>query len=117
MRLHHAAIDVLDLQASVSFYEELGFTRVETYCSHEERSVFLKKNGVMIELVEQVTKQRVRLSGHLAFEIENLDLFLQEYRRVFTKVERYTLHGTKVAYAIGPNGEEVEWIEKNTALK
>ncbi|WP_226660018.1 VOC family protein [Pseudalkalibacillus hwajinpoensis] len=114
MRFHHAAINVLDLQASVSFYEKLGFTKIETYCSHEERTAFLKKNGMMVELIEEVTTRSlpVRLSGHLAFEIDNLERFLREYRTVFTKVERYTLHGTQVAYAIGPNGEEVEWIEK-----
>ncbi|MCA0173773.1 VOC family protein [Bacillus sp. RAR_GA_16] len=114
MRFHHAAINVLDLQTSVSFYEKLGFTKVETYCSNEERAAFLKKNGMMVELIEEVTTRSlpVRLSGHLAFEIDHLERFLREYRTVFTKVERYTLHGTQVAYAIGPNGEEVEWIEK-----
>lgn len=118
MRFHHAAIDVIDLQATVSFYEKLGFARVDTFCSQEEWSVFLKKNGVMVELIEQLTKRSVpvRPSGHLAFEVENLDLFLAEYRTLFVEVEEYTLHETRVAYIIGPHGEEMEWIEKMRLL-
>ena len=109
-------------------YREIHGNRLALMPAGMERQLFIK--GVIVckwlyfpiaaisfatgLIIEEVTTRSlpVRLSGHLAFEIDNLDLFLREYRTVFTKVERYTLHGTQVAYAIGPNGEEVEWIEK-----
>lgn len=117
MKLHHTAIEVVDVAASSSFFQMLGFKEVDRFSTSEEWIVFLKNGEVLIELIEMLSKKPIysRGSTHLAFEIDNLERWLEEKHHLFLRVERYELKGKKVAYTIGLNGEELEWIQSRTA--
>ncbi|MCA0989506.1 VOC family protein [Guptibacillus algicola] len=117
MKLHHTAIEVVDLEASVSFFQKLGFKEVDRFSTSEEWFVFLRHGDVLIELIEMLSKKPIysRGSTHLAIEIDNLESWLEENHHLFLEIERYELRGKKIAYTIGLNGEELEWIQSRTA--
>lgn len=115
MKLHHVAVEVIDSPASRSFYQELGFHEIERLSTDEEWVVFIQKDDVMVELIEILNKKTFsRCTTHLAFEVNNLELWLSEYEHLIAKIERYELRGVDVAYITGPNGEEIELIQSKT---
>lgn len=115
MKLHHVAVEVIDLLSSMSFFQELGFHEVQRLSTDEEWIVFIQKDDVLVELIEILNKKTFsRCNTHLAFEVNNLELWLSEHDHLVAMLERYELRGAEAAYITGPNGEEIELIQSKT---
>jgi lactoylglutathione lyase len=121
-RLLHTRYRVNDLEKATSFYRDvLGLQEISRHASPRGSTlVFFKAPGSAetIEICHYPKSGPVVVQTdltHLAFEVEDLDAFARE-----TAAKGYPLSdgptitgsGSKIAFIDGPEGYEVELIEK-----
>ena len=127
--IQHLGIPVTSLDASVSFYNRLGFkrilaSRVEVPEENDRIVVaFMEQKDIVIELY-QVTKQSqkeliTRKDGHvdhIAFDVEDVDkAFLELKEANFEMIEdkpvrlNFWDRGCKYFTVRGPDGEKLEF--------
>lgn len=119
--LQHIGIPTNDLDATVDFYEKLGFkTALATKNeAADERVTFLKLNDLVIEVYEN--NQALLKDGaidHIAFNVEDIEEALQEVKDLNIPLlvgEPQFLpfweNGIKYFIAEGPNKERIEFSQ------
>ncbi|HZY70529.1 MAG TPA: VOC family protein [Thermoplasmata archaeon] len=124
MRFLHTSITVRDMEASVKFYTEvlgLQFERRRRIEENKAEIAFVldPESGGRIELTrwdEKPTFEPGEQLDHLAFEVRDLDAFLDAARKHGVKVakEPFGLKGgsSRLAFVLDPNDVWIELIER-----
>src|ERR1051326_5558783 len=122
--LHHVAVQTSDIEKALHFYTEVLGAELLSKSRFKKRNMaWLKIGGITIELFskrdgEELEKWSDFYSGpvHIAFIVEDLDSFLA---RALERGARFhpshpepfvppAPDAKKIAYLLGPDGEEVE---------
>jgi lactoylglutathione lyase len=124
MRFLHTSITVRRMDESLRFYTEvLGLAPEGRHAIPENRAeiAFVRdpESGARIELTHWDGKDAVEAGeqlDHLAFEVADLDAFLQKARRAGVRVARepFRLAGGqgRLAFVLDPNDVWIELIER-----
>jgi glyoxylase I family protein len=129
VRLHHVAVQTKNFDAAFKFYTKLLGLRIvkEPYRFKGKRTLaFLDAGGILIELYgvkdgtePQPYDERRIGADHIAFEVANLDGFLESLKEQNTKVLKEPFlpptndpNQTRVAFIEGVDGEEIELRER-----
>ncbi len=107
--LHHVGIEVApaEIEATVGFFELLGFERVEPPATLREYT-WVEREGTQIHLMprEEPIVPRV---GHVAVVAPDLEAALQRLQGAGFEAERRREHwGSPRAWALAPSGHRVE---------
>jgi lactoylglutathione lyase len=123
MRFLHTSITVRDMDESLRFYTEvlgLEFERRRPIPENHAEIAFVRDplSGARVELTHWDGKDRFEAGeqlDHLAFEVDDLDAFLERARRLGTRVakEPFRLAGGsgRLAFLFDPNDVWIELIE------
>jgi glyoxylase I family protein len=120
--MHHVSITVNSLAESQKFYEDFfGFTFSKSFEREDmgARAFFLENNGFFLELwefndlhanVNSLKDMNVRGIRHIAFEVENLNVVVSDFRQRGLEVSDPTLgsSGHRYSYISDPNGVAIE---------
>ncbi|MCL1894909.1 MAG: VOC family protein [Clostridiales bacterium] len=116
--LQHIGVPAIDIDASVAFYESLGFKIIyETTLNETARVVYLEANGLVIETFETDTPAGATGSiDHITLDVTDIDAVFE-----LAKEKGYTItdggginflpfwdNGIKYIMLEGPNKERVE---------
>jgi catechol 2,3-dioxygenase-like lactoylglutathione lyase family enzyme len=107
--LHHVGIEVApaNVEATVGFFELLGFTRVEPP-ETLRRYTWLEREGTQIHLMPR-EEPAVPTVGHVAVVAPDFEAALQRLQEHGHPAERRREHwGQPRAWAIAPGGHRVE---------
>lgn len=107
--LHHAGIEVApaDIEATVGFFELLGFERVEPPETLREYT-WVEREGTQIHLMPREDPVVPRV-GHLAVVTPDFEEALGRLQAAGFEVERRREHwGSPRAWATAPSGHRVE---------
>jgi catechol 2,3-dioxygenase-like lactoylglutathione lyase family enzyme len=107
--LHHVGIEVAagDMEASVGFFELLGFERVEPPETLREFT-WLECEGTQVHLMPEA-EPTVPSPGHLAVVVADFEATVARLREAGFEVEPKREHwGEPRALAIAPGGHRVE---------
>lgn len=107
--LHHAGIEVApaDVEATVGFFELLGFERVEPPETLREFT-WVEREGTQIHLMPREDPV-VPAIGHLAVVVPDFDAALQRLQDAGYAAERRREHwGSPRSWAQAPSGHRVE---------
>jgi lactoylglutathione lyase len=121
-RLLHTRYRVNDLEKTASFYKDvLGLKEVSRHSSPRGSTlVFFQAPGSeeQIEICHYPKSGPVQVQPdltHLAFEVDDLEAFAKEAEKKgypLSDGPTVTSSGSKIAFIDGPEGYEVELIEK-----
>jgi len=119
--LQHIGIPTGDIEASIAFYESLGFKIFYETVDNGMRVVYLEQQGLLIETYE--TAEPAGLSGainHIAINVSDIDAAFE-----IAKENGYTItdggginllhfweNGMKYFMLEGPSKERVELMQK-----
>jgi catechol 2,3-dioxygenase-like lactoylglutathione lyase family enzyme len=107
--LHHVGIEVApaDIEATVGFFELLGFERVEPPGTLLEYT-WLERSGTQVHLMPR-EDATVPQAGHLAVVTPDFEGALRRLQEAGFEAERRREHwGSPRAWAIAPGGHRVE---------
>ena len=120
--LHHIAILCSDREASLRFYETLGFALYESHPRPERQDeiLMMRGHGIMLELF--VSKNNpMRVSGpeayglrHLALAVDGLETILEDLTDAGYQpepVRRDTFSGERMTFVKDPDGLPIELHE------
>ena len=120
---HHVAMRVPDLEATIQFYEALGFTLSLSWGEGDKRAVMLDSgNGNFIELFSGGTEEN-KVEGtfiHLAFHSDDCDADIALARQAGAEVTiepkdvdipSDPVTKIRIAFCKGLNGELIEFFQ------
>lgn len=122
-KLEHIGIMVRDMDESIRFYEEaLGMKLDRRVAANGPVELafltFPGQESVEVELISgrfDDTLSEHGLVNHLAFTVEDIDAEMERLRgfgvRWIDETPRTILHGIKIAFFYGPNGERLELFQ------
>ena len=134
VRLHHVAVQTAHFDQSLRFYTELLGAELLTRRPFKHREMaWLKVGEVRLELFStrsgetdllQTWTDHIPGPVHLAFEVDDLNAFLDRAQKLGARLhpshpEPFTppVPGAgRIAYLLGPDGEEVEVRESEIGL-
>lgn len=131
MKIHHIGYLVKKIERSISEFEQIGYTLLDSICYDELRDInlcFMENNGYVIELVSprseasvawNLLKKYGNAPYHICYMVEDLDEAIrnfQEKKYVVTAepLEAVALGGCKVAFLIGRDTGLIELMENET---
>ncbi|MCI4358641.1 MAG: VOC family protein [Thermoplasmata archaeon] len=124
MKFVHTSVTVRNIDASVRFYTEvmgLEFERRRSIPENHAEIAFVRdpESGARVELTCWEGKDRIEPGeqlDHLAFEVPQLDAFLERARAHQVRVakEPYTLQGgrSRIAFILDPDDVWIELLER-----
>jgi len=129
MKLYHVAINVRDIEKSISFYRDtLGMEFVNRqYVKNEKGGIdaveaFLRdrETGFMIELMQRKNREQLGREGfdHISFQVEDIDQVISRLRAEGVPIvqEKFSHKSilkpvtAQIAFAKDPSGIEVEFV-------
>lgn len=117
--LDHVGIPTTDMEATLAFFQSLGFTIQYETLNGGSRVLFLECSGVVIETYEVEKAAGVRGAiDHLALKVTDLDKALEEVKKLgYAVIEgpcflNFWDNGVRYFMIQGPNGEVVEFAQK-----
>ncbi len=108
--LQHVSIEVAppDAEATLAFWELLGFRRVESPEALGGYVSWLEREGTQIHLIH-TEEATVPVLGHAAVVVEDFEATLERVRAAGHEAqETRQLWGARRAFAIAPGGHRVE---------
>ena len=104
----HTAIVVRDLEEAIAFYEEMGFTRGDSFNlkSIGVRLGYMYMGDTVLELIED----NGDVENHVAIEVPCVECWLEEHDVVYEKEIMITEWGKRAIFFRGINGELIEVI-------
>lgn len=125
IRYLHVMVRVLDLPASMAFYERLGLREIRRYESQEGRFtlVYMAAPGqdeVPVELTwnwdgDKGLPSDSRHFGHLAFEVDDIYATCADLQAHGITINRPPRDG-HMAFVRSPDNISIELLQKGTAL-
>lgn len=121
LKLAHLGVIVKDCERSSDFYcQVLNCSREGNWQNQDIKAIELRCGSLIIELLETLSAQeQVRGSGiydHLAFSVENIEGSIQQLKKLGVAFEtaapRQTMHGKKIIFFHGPDGERIELVQE-----
>ncbi|WHZ01868.1 VOC family protein [Neobacillus sp. YX16] len=114
MRFHHFAIEVKDLETSITFYRKyLGLHETDRLYFNEENIVFLANNEFRLELISG-GQQKASQGIHICLEVENLQEIIRKFNEyAISALEGpYKLNnGWETVFYEGPDNEIIEFLQ------
>lgn len=117
--LDHVGVPTMDMEATIAFYEAIGFKTIYETLNNGDRVLFMECQGITIETYEVKKAAGVRGAiDHLALAVSDLDKALEEAKKLpYPIVEgpcflNFWDNGTRYFMIQGPNGEIVEFAQK-----
>ena len=111
--LQHVSIEIPpdELEASLTFWELLGFQRVESPEALGDRIAWVERAGTQIHLIA-TEGATVPVLGHPAVVVADFAGTLERVRAAGHEAEETRqLWGARRAFAVGPGGHRVELME------
>ena len=116
--LQHIGIPTEDLEATITFYQKLGFTLRHRAADGDTQVSFLELQNVMMEVYHCARAPRCCGSiDHIALSVTNIDaLFLKMQEEGFTLLHNrvqslpFWENGVRFFCIEGPNKEKIELI-------
>lgn len=111
--LQHVSLEVHpdDVEATLSFWELLGFERVDSPEALGGYVSWVERNGTQIHLIH-TPEASVPLLGHAAVVVDDFDATLDALGAAGHEAsETRQLWGARRAFAVGPGGHRVELME------
>lgn len=117
--IQHVGVPTNDIEASVKFYESLGFKLVHSVNNNGEEVRFLQMGNLMIETYQNF--QAALVNGavdHIALDVKNIEALYEEvkaagYKLLDSHINDLPFWQNGIRYFIieGPNHEKVEFCE------
>lgn len=116
----HIGVPTTDMDATIKFYEDLGFELIYSTVNNGDKVCFLEKGAVQIETYE-VEKSAMAYGAldHLALKVEDVDACYEVAKNLpYPVVEGpanlpfWDEKGVRYFVMEGPNKEKVEFIQK-----
>lgn len=116
MTFGHIGIKVLDIEASIKFYETVLDAKVtEDYTYPSSRLVFMEIGGTIVELIAK-PENTDRVMGpieHIAFKVESLPSQIKKLESLGIAYTEPRIVGTgEIIFIDGPNNERFEFVGK-----
>ncbi|MEH7443769.1 VOC family protein [Bacillus sp. JJ1122] len=115
MRIHHFALEVKNLEAAKTFYENLlGFKEYLRTSFQEEEIIFLNLNGFMIELIANNQNSLIGEHVHLCFEVDDIEEQIRKLAEssLLPSEGPYSMeNGWKTVFYQGTDNEIIEFIQ------
>ncbi|RSD25386.1 VOC family protein [Mesobacillus subterraneus] len=115
MRIHHYALEVANLAASITFYKSIiGFQESSKVLFQGEEIFFLDLDGFKLELLKKQTKQGLQSNVHLCFEVDHLERKIEELKILNLHPIEGPYHletGWKTVFYNGPDNEIIEILQ------
>lgn len=110
MRIHHYALEVKNIKASIAFYQtHLGFQIEETLKFMGEEIVFLTSGECRLELISNQENACHERTVHLCFEVDDIGKLMKE---VPILEGPYQLdNGWRTVFFEGPDHEILEFLQ------
>jgi len=126
MKIHHIAITVSSLEESIKFYTQiLNFEIVKKFEREDmgAKAVFIKSGDFQIEMwefqdmkenLDDLNDIKVRGLRHIAFEVGNLNITIENLKSKGLKFSNIKLgaSGHYYSFTNDPNGIALEFYEK-----
>ncbi|SFC17537.1 lactoylglutathione lyase [Bacillus sp. OV322] len=115
MYLHHIAIGVTDIEASIDFYQRiLGFTFSRTVQFRGSDIPFLELNGCTLDLILVKEVPKDLGEHHFCFEVPYLK---ETIRRLLAEdipllEGPFQLENLQTVFFQGPSGEVIEFLQR-----
>ncbi|MGM0843428.1 MAG: VOC family protein [Bacillota bacterium] len=120
MKWHHGGIEVESLERSIAFYEKCFQFKVSSCLKlEEEKIVFLSRDSIVIELIENKGQSRVSSNLHFAWGVEDLSYWIEHLKECGLKPMEgpYNLDsGWTVIFYKGPDGEVIELVSQRIGV-
>ena len=124
--MHHVSITVNNLEESKKFYQDFFWLKCIKKFERKDlwaKAVFLELDGFYIELwqfkdmkensddLEDIKFRGIR---HIAFEVENLDRIIEDFRNKWLKAGKPKLWASwhYYSFTVDPNGVALELYQK-----
>ena len=122
--LAHIGIKTDDVQKSIAFYKELGFT-LDNYEDIGAKLGFMSLGNCLIELIEPADKETLKglkegIVAHVAIECENIEGVAEKLKAKGYVDQEASINtmgilgGVKNLFFKGPSGEELELFDYYT---
>lgn len=117
--VQHIGVPTNDMEATIRFYEKLGFQIDLDVMNGDERVVFFRLHNLVIEAYQNY--QAVMTSGavdHIAIDVKQIDELYAKVKangfELLTDVNAlpFWSNGIKYFIILGPNKERIEFCEK-----
>ncbi len=115
MRFHHFAVEVENLEESITFYKKLLGLEIESQFSFmDEKIVFLASDDFRLELIANPEDVK---TTHICFEVNNLCEVMNEIDSKQKLEGPYKLqNGWEIVFYEGSNQEIIEFIQIGNKL-
>jgi len=110
MRFHHFAVEVENLEESITFYKKLlGLEMESRFAFMDEEIVFLASKNFRLELIANPEDVK---TTHICFEVNNLREVMTQFNPNQKLEGPYKLqNGWETVFYEGPNQEIIEFIQ------
>lgn len=114
MKFHHYAIEVRDIEESVSFYKKyFGLKEEYRLFMLNEEIVFLASSDFRVELISG--GQQNATPNHICFEVANLNEAMGKFADIKKVEGPYQLkNGWRTVFFEGPNQEIIELLQTSS---
>ncbi len=123
--LHHIGVKTADMEASVRFYEMIGFANeLSKTLPNGTKLAFMRAGSCVVELIGPADKAQVAalatdgIVAHIAIEVRNIEALVDEYKAKGIKFDAEApgavalfANGSKNIFFRGPNKEHLELFE------
>ena len=124
--LHHVGIkcgSVEEYEAAIAFYRDvLGFSFVRSWGEGPDSNIMLRVGTMMVELCASgKVSGETGATNHVALAVDDVDACVEAVKRagrpitlgpVDVDVQAETFYPVRVAFCIGPVGEEIEFFKE-----
>lgn len=119
--IQHIGIPTNDIEATIQFYEKLGFEIAFRTINEEvsEKVAFLKLHSLVIEIYEnKAAKMEAGAIDHVAIDVKDIEKVYQMVNQAELNTTQDTIHflpfwenGVRFFTIEGPNKEKVEFSQ------
>lgn len=123
--IQHIGIPTNDIEETIRFYEQLGFSVALLTKNNDETVAFLQMHNLIIETYENKSAtMQVGAIDHIALDVKNIDTLFEVVKaKHFHLLDEqvhslpFWEHGVKFFTILGPNKEKIEFCERITLAK